>query len=96
MEFSKTELLAILHEFNPWWSGRPIPDLPTWERKAVQQVRAWARDHTLTRMLLLSGARQTGKTTIFRQSIGHLLKEGIAPTDIFYVTFDHGSHFGQA
>ncbi|MBN8913423.1 MAG: AAA family ATPase [Rhizobiales bacterium] len=40
-------------------------------------------------MLLLSGARQTGKTTIFRQSIGHLLKDGIEPTDIIYVTFDH-------
>lgn len=89
MDFSKTELLAILHEFNPWWSGRPTQDLPTWERKAVQQVCAWARDNTITRILLLSGARQTGKTTIFRQSIGHLLKNGVEPTDIIYVTFDH-------
>lgn len=32
MEVPKTELFAVLQEFNPWWTGQPVSDLPDWER----------------------------------------------------------------
>jgi len=41
------------------------------------------------RALLLSGARQIGKTTLFLQTIETLLAQGIPPANIMYVTFDH-------
>jgi predicted AAA+ superfamily ATPase len=41
------------------------------------------------RTLLLTGARQVGKTTIFRQVIRRLLKQGYPAQNIVYATFDH-------
>ncbi|WP_235840053.1 ATP-binding protein [Derxia lacustris] len=39
--------------------------------------------------MLLAGARQIGKTTLMLQSIDALLKAGVPPANILYVTFDH-------
>ncbi len=39
--------------------------------------------------MLLSGARQVGKTTLFLQAIDDLLARGTPPTNILYATFDH-------
>ena len=89
MEIPKTELFAVLQEFNPWWSGQAIPDLPDWERTAAGQVREWAQSTQMTRSLLLTGARQVGKTTIFRQVIRGLVRNGFPPQNILYATFDH-------
>jgi uncharacterized protein len=89
MEIEKTELFAVLQEFNPWWSNQPITDLPSWQRSAANQVWAWVEDTTVRRMLLLTGARQVGKTTIFRQTIRRLLEQGFPPQNILYATFDH-------
>jgi hypothetical protein len=89
MEIPKTELFGILQEFNPWWAGQPIGDLPSWERSAAAQVWRWVEDTGSRRMLLLTGARQVGKTTIFRQVIRRLLKQGFPAPNIVYATFDH-------
>lgn len=59
MEIPKTELFAVLQEFNPWWSGQPISDLPAWQRSVGAQVWRWVEDTQSRRMLLLSGARRT-------------------------------------
>jgi predicted AAA+ superfamily ATPase len=37
----------------------------------------------------VSGARQIGKTTLFLQAIEGLLPDGVPPSQILYVTFDH-------
>lgn len=39
--------------------------------------------------MLLSGARQVGKTTLMLQAIEELLRRGVAPANILYATFDH-------
>jgi predicted AAA+ superfamily ATPase len=41
------------------------------------------------RALLLTGARQVGKTTLLLQTIEELLKQGVSPSKILYATFDH-------
>lgn len=89
MDIPKSELLAVLQEFNPWWTGQPISDLPSWERSAAAQVWRWIEDTQSRRTLLLSGARQVGKTTIFRQVIRRLLRQDFPPHNIVYATFDH-------
>ncbi len=30
VEFPKSELYAVIQEFNPWWTGQPLADLPDW------------------------------------------------------------------
>lgn len=89
MEIPKAELFSVLQEFNPWWSGQPVADLPDWERAASRQIRAWIDDRETKRALLLTGARQVGKTTLFRQAIRRLVAESFPPANLLYATFDH-------
>lgn len=89
MDVQKSEIFSVLQEFNPWWSGTPIADLPGWTRFAGEQVWQWLEDKTTRRALLLTGARQVGKTTVFRQTIRRLVDSGFPATNVLYATFDH-------
>jgi len=89
MNIPKNELISVLQEFNPWWSGQPLTDLPSWERTAATQIRSWCENRSSNRSLLLSGPRQVGKTTLFRQAIRNLIASGAKATQIIYITFDH-------
>jgi uncharacterized protein len=83
------ELFAVLRQYNPWWTGGRFPDLPKWRRAAFREILTWAKQPPAGRALLLSGARQTGKTTLYLQVIDELLNEGVAPGNVLYATFDH-------
>lgn len=86
---SKTELFSVLRQYNPWWSGGRYSNLPKWKRAAFKEVTTWIENPPADRALLLSGARQVGKTTLFLQAIENLLDKGIQPSNILYATFDH-------
>lgn len=89
MEIPKSELYSVLQEFNPWWRSQPQADLPDWERSASSQIWTWIQDRETHRALLLTGARQVGKTTLLRQCIRRLIQENYPESAILYVTFDH-------
>jgi hypothetical protein len=38
---TSAELLTVLRQYNPWWRGAPIADLPGWQRRAFHDVLAW-------------------------------------------------------
>lgn len=86
---SKTELLAVLGQYNPWWRDGRVGDLPKWRRAAFTQVLVWMTNPPANRALLLSGARQVGKTTLLLQTIEALIESGVPPGKILYATFDH-------
>ena len=89
MNISKEEIIGILSQFNPWWRGEGIPDLPSWRRAVFPELQGWIEAPPVHRAVLLSGARQVGKTTLFLQAIRELLKKGVPASNILYVTFDH-------
>jgi predicted AAA+ superfamily ATPase len=89
MKVSKEELVAVLAQFNPWWRGEPIADLPTWRRAAFRELDAWMTAPPAPRAVLLSGARQIGKTTLMLQAVDSLLRSGVPAANILYATFDH-------
>lgn len=86
---SSSDLIAVLRRYNPWWSGGRIQELPSWKRAAFREIESWLQSPPGGRALLLSGARQTGKTTLFLQAIEDLLAQGVPATSILYATFDH-------
>jgi predicted AAA+ superfamily ATPase len=86
---TQAELFAVLRQYNPWWGGSRFPDLPPWRRAAFREIGMWMENPPAGRALLLSGARQVGKTTLFLQAIDELLSRGVPPTNILYATFDH-------
>lgn len=49
----------------------------------------WIEEPPARRAILLSGARQVGKTTMVQQAIARLLSAGTDPANIIYATFDH-------
>lgn len=90
MKISKDALMGVLSQFNPWWQNESIPELPAWRRASFHELYRWVYQPPTHRAILLSGARQVGKTTLLFQVIHTLLKEAQVPAaNILYVTFDH-------
>ena len=89
MKVSKEKLVAVLSQFNPWWRGEAIPDLPKWRRAAFRELHTWTTNPPAPRAVLLSGARQIGKTTLMLQAVDSVLRAGTPPSNIIYATFDH-------
>jgi predicted AAA+ superfamily ATPase len=86
---SQQEIFSVLRQFNPWWERGSVPDLPTWKRTAFAELRNWVSNPPVRRAVLLSGARQIGKTTLLLQAIASLLADGVKPEQILYATLDH-------
>ncbi len=89
MIVSPADLFTVLRQYNPWWSGVRPSDLPHWRRAAFGELMQWAANPPAGRALLLAGARQIGKTTLFLQVIDALIADGVNPNNILYATFDH-------
>jgi uncharacterized protein len=89
VKVSKEEIFRVLAKFNPWWNGENRSVIPQWKRAAFREIRGWRTNPPAGRALMLSGARQVGKTTLYRQTIEELLKESFPAANILYATFDH-------
>lgn len=89
MKVAKSEVIPLLSQFNPWWKNESIADIPKWRRSAFNELLMWVVNPPANRAVMLSGARQVGKTTLLLQTIEQLIIDGISPTSILYVTFDH-------
>lgn len=83
------QIVSVLSQFNPWWRGQAVVPLPTWHRAAFPELWRWATRPPVPRAVLLSGARQVGKTTLMRQLAARLLENGVPAGNILYATFDH-------
>lgn len=84
----ENELVSVLQGFNPWWSNRPAT-APTFRRLAYVACRKLFDNPALRRAILLSGPRRVGKTTVLRQLADALIKEGVEPRAILYLSLDH-------
>ncbi len=89
MILSSQEIMSVLRQYNPWWANAPVPDLPKWRRAAFNEIQYWLNTPPAHRAILLSGARQVGKTTLLLQACEALVESGVPPGNIFYATFDH-------
>ncbi|MBS3909319.1 MAG: ATP-binding protein [Actinobacteria bacterium] len=72
--------------FNPWWrEGRLHAALVGKKRKIFTEVLSYL---DLRQILIFSGLRRVGKTTLMFQLIEELLSRGINPYHILYFSFD--------
>lgn len=86
--FDRTEILTILHGFNPWWRGQELA-VPAFHRVAYQICWQYLRDRSFRRAILLSGPRRVGKTTILTQVARSLFRDKDDPKSIVYLSLDH-------
>ncbi len=82
------ELLGVMQGFNPWWRGGTLSE-HEFKRLAYYACHKYARDPGLRRAILISGPRRVGKTTVLMQTASKLLREGVSPKAILYVSLDH-------
>ncbi len=76
-----------LRGVNPWWEGKPGPQLPSFHRWPFQRLGRMLRNG-MAPVTVLRGPRRVGKTVLLRQLINALLAEGVEAKRIFYVPFD--------
>jgi hypothetical protein len=81
------ELNEDLERLNPWWRGKPQPQLPPVRRWAFP-VAMQKLQSGFTKVTVLRGPRQIGKSTLIGQMIETLLEKGIPARNIFLVQFD--------
>lgn len=76
-----------LLRFNNWWrEGKVSPVLRGKPRQALQEILPYLEKRQI---LILKGLRRVGKTTLFYQTINHLLEEKrVSPYRIMYFSFD--------
>lgn len=88
---NKDQILKVLTAFNPWWtSGAVYPEfIKDYRRFAYYEAMKRLRQIDIRRTVVLTGTRRVGKTTIEYQMIDTLLKEGIQPTQIVFISLDH-------
>lgn len=75
-----------LQSFNPWWkSGKVSPELTGKKRKIFSEISKYMDKRQI---VLLTGLRRVGKTTLMYQMIDELLRKDVNPYNIIYFSFD--------
>jgi len=79
------QILEILGKLNPWWTGGKFERGVTREKYLVKM-----KEYIKAReIVILTGVRRSGKTTLLFQLISDLIKnKGVNPRQILFVNFD--------
>lgn len=84
-------ILKVLTAFNPWWKTETVSPraAKSYKRFAFYEAMKRLDQRELRRIVVLTGARRVGKTTIQYQMIDALLKRGVEPQKIVFISMDH-------
>ena len=88
---SQENIIRVLAAFNPWWKSGAVRSefSKTYKRFAFYETMKILSHQTIRRTVVLTGTRRVGKTTIQYQIIESLLKAGVPPHKIVFVSLDH-------
>ena len=86
----KEQLLKRLSIDNPWWVSGTISEyyksLP--ERLYINQFYPLIEELSIKRATILMGPRRVGKTVMIHHSIERLIRSGVSPQKIIYLSID--------
>ncbi|HML68307.1 MAG TPA: ATP-binding protein [Clostridia bacterium] len=88
---TKESILKVLAAYNPWWkSGAVNPSFSkSYKRFAFYEAMKRLNQEGIRRIVILTGTRRVGKTTIQYQMIESLLQAGVLPQKIVFISMDH-------
>ncbi len=88
---TKDSILKVLTAYNPWWkTGVVNPKMTrTYKRFAFYEAMKRLNEQAIRRIVVLTGTRRVGKTTIEYQMIENLLASGVSPQKIVFISMDH-------
>ncbi len=81
------EAAVVMERASPWWTTRTVDKLELGvERPAYLKDILHELDSEL--ILVLTGIRRCGKTTLVKQAIQNLIKKGVNPKQILYLSLE--------
>lgn len=80
-----TAIINALRSLNPWWVGRSIRKENLVERSVQKDILELLKLRQIKDIL---GVRRSGKTTLLYLVIDELIKKGVDPLKIFFLSFD--------
>ena len=88
---SKEGILKVLSAYNPWWKTGVVNPKMTknYKRFAFYEAMKRLSEQSIRRTVVQTGTRRVGKTTIQYQIIDELLKKGVPPQKIVFISMDH-------
>lgn len=87
---TKDGILKVLRGFNPWWVSGTVSPVFQKNYKRFAYYEAMKRmQGGIRRMVVITGARRVGKTTIEYQMINSLLEQGVPAQQIVFISLDH-------
>ena len=75
----------VYYQYNPWWEETLQYEGIIERPRYAADMERHLPDKTI---VILTGLRRVGKTTIMKLFIQKLLQKGVSPTHIFYVSLD--------
>ncbi|MDP2924817.1 MAG: ATP-binding protein [Nanoarchaeota archaeon] len=79
-----TEIIEILERINPWWNNKDF-EYGIVRTKYLDKIISYINSKEI---IILTGVRRAGKTTLMFQAIKHLLDNKVNPRQILFVNFD--------
>ncbi len=85
---AEDSLEKALYFHNPWWIEKKMPKelLPSFQRPVLKTLNKYLE--SLNRIIIIKGPRRTGKSTLLYQIIENLIKKGVNPFNILFLSFD--------
>lgn len=75
----------LLYQYNPWWEGQIDLSGIRPRQEQLDRILSLASEK---RVVFLTGLRRVGKTTLMRLFVDRLIRDGLPPAHIFYVSLD--------
>ncbi|NQT23691.1 MAG: ATP-binding protein [Candidatus Omnitrophica bacterium] len=80
----RIKLSQILYRWNPWWEGKK-PVMPEFKRSEYFHIQ---KEISNKKISVITGPRQTGKTTLMYQLIAGIIDGGTKPSQVLYLLLD--------
>ena len=75
----------VYFDYNPWWEGAFQLENVVERPAVIDKMESFSESKSI---VILTGLRRVGKTTLMKIFIRRLIEKGIPPDHIFYVTLD--------
>ena len=78
-------IVNAMRSMNPWWANKPFQKGGIIEREIQKPVLESLK---LRQIKDIIGVRRSGKTTLLQLIIWDLIRQGVKPSKIFFLSFD--------
>ena len=76
---------SLFYEYNPWWEDSSFSEGLIARERYLSELRRYLK---LKQIVMMTGLRRVGKTTLMKLLISELIRDGVTPKSILYISLD--------